>query len=177
MKNKASYTISLVLPQKTAIPYIRAAQGLFSSTSDSYLLSEHSLPHITVCQFECDQGQIAHAIWKEFAKQTDDLSISVRFTGVSFTKGIGGHQEFYWAELVIARDAAIMKAHHLAVTAVQNRGLVLLNEIGDLYYPHLTLARIRLPKTFQSWPDSLLNNPGPLRLDLVPCIPPQEKKL
>lgn len=162
------YMIVLIPPQDIVRICIHEAQKMFLSMSDGYLLAEHSLPHITVCQFECDREEVAQATWKEIASQTMD-SFPVRLRGVSFIKGIEAHREFYWAELAVARDEELMKVHQLTVAVIQARGLGCLNAVGDLYRPHLTLARIRLPKFFQTWSDSLLNDSSSFKLDFMPC--------
>lgn len=171
-----SYMIALIPPQDMIMTCTQAAQKLFSSVSDDYLLSEHSLPHITVCQFECEQKQIAQAVWKEVASQITTHSVPVQLRGISFIKGLEAHRGFYWAELAVARDEELMKMHRLAVVVTQARGLTCLNEIGDLYRPHLTLARIRLPKSLQTWPDDLLDSPAPFKLDFMLCSPYNEEK-
>ncbi len=165
-----SYMIALIPPQDMIMTCIQAAQKLFSSVSDDYLLSEHSLPHITVCQFECEQKQIAQAVWNEVSSQTTP-SLPIRLKGVSFIKGLEAHRGFYWAELAVARDEELMKMHRLAVVIIQERGLTCLNEIGDLYRPHLTLARIRLPESLQTWSDDLIDSPVFFKLDFMLCSP------
>lgn len=160
------YILALTPAKETITAYIQAAQLLFSPSSEGYLLSENSSPHITICQFECDDTQQARAIWEDVA----DLEIDpfpVRFTGVSFLKGSGPHQGFYWAEIGVGRDPNIMKVHHAAMKIIESHGLRCLNDSGDLYRPHLTLARIRLPETIQKWPDGILTNEKVFRLTLA----------
>lgn len=162
-----NYMIALASPQEIRGKYIQAAQKLFSSASDKYLLSEHSLPHITLCQFDCEEKD-ATAIWDELT----DLkmhSYSVRFNGFSFIKGLDVHRDFYWAELSIARDEEIMKIYRTTDAIIHSHGFTCLNEQGDGYRPHLTLARIRLPDTFQKLPDALIRTEH-FKLDLLPCI-------
>lgn len=166
-----SYMIALIPPPAMIQMYTRVAQKLFSSISDNYLLSEHSSPHITVCQFECAQQQIAQAIWSEVTSQATH-TLPIRFRGVSFIKGLEAHQGFYWAELAVARDEELMKIHNDTVVTLQTHGLTPMNEMGDLYRPHLTLARIRLPTSLQTWPEDLLDvSPIPFTLDFMCCSP------
>ncbi len=158
--------IAFVPPKEKRKKYIRAAQMLFSSVSIGYLLHEWSLPHITVCQFKCRQKKDAAAVWKELAIKD---TFPIRFTGVSFIKGLGIHKKFYWAELSVARDKEVMRVHQMAAAAVHMQGFPCLNDQGDLYRPHLTLARIRLPSTIKKWPDILLKGAN-FRLELVSCL-------
>jgi 2'-5' RNA ligase len=159
------YILALLPPKESVLTYIQAAQMLFSPCSDGYLLREQiAQPHVTLCQFKCDLEECAK-IWEEFS-ELEVKPIPLRFTGVRFGKGSGIHEEFYWTELSVARDAELMRIHRLALSIVQAHGHTCLTDCEDLYNPHLTLARIRLPKQILSWQDALLNNPGPFKIAL-----------
>ncbi len=160
------FILALIPPKETVAAFIQAAQMLFASDNDGYLLSETSLPHVTVCQFECDSEQEARAIWQ----RVDSLNIQpipLRFTGVSFVKGTGLHKEAYWTELSIARNENVMRIHRIASEIVRAQGFHSLNDSGDLYRPHLTLARIRLPDVISRWPEELLKSAGHFKLALA----------
>ncbi|MCF7853124.1 MAG: 2'-5' RNA ligase family protein [Simkaniaceae bacterium] len=145
---------------------MHAAQQLFAPVSDGYLLSEESLPHITVCQFDSKDEEEALSLWNQLEKYALQ-PCPIRLTGVSFVKGVGEHQGVYWAELSVARSSELMKIHRVAVELFQSNGYELINDIHDLYRPHLTLARIHKPKQFLSWPDETLSNEhGPFVLAL-----------
>lgn len=160
------YILALIPPPEQAPIYIQTAQKLFSASSEGYLLSENSSPHITLCQFECDREQTELTVWEEIKKLNLNSS-SVRFTGISFLKGVGEHNDFYWAEIAIGRDEEILSLHHTAVKIIQSQGLHSLNDSGALYRPHLTLARIRLPHVIQKWPDEILQNKHPFKIALA----------
>ncbi|EKE08623.1 MAG: hypothetical protein ACD_17C00078G0008 [uncultured bacterium] len=160
--------IALISPLKIRKKYIQAAQRLFSSGSDQCLLSAHSLPHITLCQFDCEQEE-ASAI----AKELEELKMNsylVRFTGFAFIQGLEVHKDFYWAELSVAREREIMKIYRTTATIIHSHELACLNDQEDLYRPHLTLARIRLSNTIQKLPKNLIAREY-FTLDLLPCIP------
>ena len=173
------FILALIPPKQTISVYLHAAQMLFSPVHDGYLLSDNSLPHITVCQFECDNENDVQVIWKQieklnirpFSPRFTGLSFikpfSPRFTGLSFIKGVGVHEEYYWAELSVARDQEMMKVHQLAAGIIRSKGLACLNDSDNLYRPHLTLARIRLPDTIQRWPDALLTNTSDFKFALA----------
>ena len=159
--------IALTAPLEIREKYIQAAQKLFSSVSDKYLLSEHSLPHITLCQFDCGQQDVI-----VISKELEELKMNsylVRFTGFAFVRGLEVHRDFYWAELSVARDTEIMKIYRTTAAIIHSHELTCLNEQDDLYRPHLTLARIRLPDTIQKLPNALITTET-FKLDLVPCI-------
>jgi 2'-5' RNA ligase len=160
------YILALVPTREVATTYIQTAQTLFGNHHDSYLLSEKVSPHITVCQFETEQESKATLFWH----QIDTLSnrkLFPRLTGVSFQKGMGKLKEFYWAEVSVAREEALMKVHQFALDALEKCGLHSVNDSGDLYRPHITLARIRLPETIQRWPDELFEDQGEYKLALA----------
>lgn len=151
------FILALVPPKSAFFPYIQAAQLMFGPAQDGYLLSDHSLPHITVCQFDCESEQEAMGVWQKFA----DLEIpshQVRFTGVSYIKDTTSENNLYWAELSIERDETLMLIHEFAVKMLQNQGYACVNKIRNLYRPHLTLARFKLPLYMQAWPERILDN-------------------
>ena len=159
--------ILALIPKKQAMTlYIHAAQMLFSPVHEGYLLSENSLPHITICHFECQHEKEAKTIWEDIEMLNLPSFLPI-FTGISFIKGTGLHQAHYWAELSVARDKQIMKVHRLAAKIIQSKGLSCLNDSGDLYRPHLTLARIRFPEIIQKWPETLFSHPPDFQIALA----------
>ena len=128
------FILGFIPDKETMAIYIQAAQQLFLSIHESYLLSENSLPHITVCQFESNHDKDTKIIWE----QIDTLKISSfspQLQGLSFIKGVGNRKGYYWAEVSVARDQEIMRAHHLATEIVQSNGCSCLNDSGDLFIP------------------------------------------
>lgn len=86
-------------------------------------------------------------------------------------KGLDTHKDFYWAELSVARDEEMMKIYRTIAAMIHSHGLICLNDQDDLYRPHLTLARIRLPDTLQKLPEPLIHAEI-FNLELLPCILP-----
>ena len=60
------YILALVPPKDQKELYIKEANRLFSTVAKGYLVSENSSPHITLCQFECNEIS-ATKVWKEFS--------------------------------------------------------------------------------------------------------------
>lgn len=158
---------ALVPSQESSNKYIQASQNLFGAQDCDHLLSEESTPHVTICQFECFQKQVIN-IWEEF-KKLSQPSFTVRFVSLSLIQGIGEHENFYWAELSAARNTPLLNLYQMAIGFIQKKGLTLINDYGDYYRPHLTLARIRLPYTINKWPISLLDAEN-FDLDFMPCL-------
>jgi 2'-5' RNA ligase len=160
------YILALTPPNEQSSQYIELAQKLFSSVSDCYLLSEKASPHITICQFETDDERKSVKFWKDI-EQYKISSISPRLTGVSFLRGFGLLKEYTWVEISVARDPEIMQIHELALNALKKNELTSYNESGDLYRPHITLARIHMPDTLQKWPDVIFEERGKYKLTLA----------
>ena len=76
--------------------------------------------------------------------------------GFNFIKGLNEHKEFYWAQIGVERDPAVMAIHHQMLNFLKIHQLNCLNDSGDIYKPHITLARIKLPKQIPLWPVSIL---------------------
>jgi 2'-5' RNA ligase len=161
------YMIALIPSQKSAEKYILAAQELFSSQNSDRLLSKESTPHVTLCQFECEES-LATSLWEEF-KKLSQPSLMIRFVAFSFVKGIAEHEGYYWAELSIARDMPLLNLYQKVLNFIQKKKLPIINDYGDYYRPHLTLARIQLPYTIRAWPNSLLDTEN-FTLGFMPCF-------
>jgi hypothetical protein len=58
-----------------------------------------------------------------------------------------------------------MKVHQAAVNVLKRFGIKPLNATGNDYRPHLTLARIVMPKQMEVWSKGLFENPGNFQLE------------
>lgn len=167
------YTIVLSPPVDQAMKYVSASQGLYKSYKPQYLLSDNgtSSPHITIVQFDCDSLELAHQVWAMMCdkmKQERFEPFTPPFSGVSFIEGVGPYEGTTWIELSIARGevtSPIMKVHYAALEVLEFFNLKPLNASGNNYRPHLTLARIAMPKQLEMCPKSLLENPGKFKLE------------
>lgn len=163
------YTI--VLTPVQGEKYVQASQSLFGHLNTSYLLNNKgtSSPHITVVQFDCSEV-VAFQIWKEVLENMKDFkSFSPPFSGVAFVDGTGVYEGTTWVELSVKRggsDSPIMKVHNVALSVLKNFGIKPLNAVGNDYRPHLTLARIGMPKEIQAWPQDLCRDTVPFHLEL-----------
>lgn len=167
------YTIVLTPPADQATKYVEASQALYRDYQPSYLLAADgsSSPHITVVQFDCPTEEGAYAIWYKMCDELNELrfeSFSPPFAGVAFVDGVGPYNGTTWVELSVKRgdeNAPIMKVHHTALKILESFNLKPLNAIGSDYRPHLTLARIIVPKQLEICPKSLYENPGKFQLE------------
>lgn len=117
--------------------YITAAQHHFQSVADGYLLGNESLPHITLAQFRAFQDILPPLIE---ALESAPKTIPVELIGLGFSNKAS--TPLWGASLTVARQESLLTLHQNVVDALTQNGLIPLNSTGDLYRPHLTLARI-----------------------------------
>jgi 2'-5' RNA ligase len=134
------YVIALV----ALIPSIftREAQEQFATASEGYLLGTKSLPHITLAQFYLEDQEALLNIWHEVRCKIAHPH-QPKFLGLSLTRKAQG---LWGVSLLVARDPALVKDHLVAVEILKQYGIRCISEVGELYRPHLTLARIKEPK-------------------------------
>ena len=167
------YTIVLTPTPEQALKYVEVSQRLYSHYQPQYLLNANgtSSPHVTVVQFDCKSPHHAQEVWaimcEEMAKAKFE-SFAPSFIGVSFIDGVGPYEGTTWVELAIRRgdeSSPIMKVHQAAVDILNRLGIIPLNAISNDYRPHLTLARIVMPKQMEMWSKSLFENPSNFQLE------------
>jgi hypothetical protein len=170
-KNRMHYTIVLA-PASESKKYVEASQ-IYNEYQPSYLLNANgsSSPHITIVQFDCDSPEIAHKVWADMCEQMRKEnfgSFIPSFVGMSFIEGLGLYVGTTWVELSVQKgdiDSPLMKAHHAALASLKKFGLEPLNAVGNNYRPHLTLARIVMPKHIPVWSKNLFENPENFNLE------------
>ncbi|HSX38301.1 MAG TPA: hypothetical protein VLE95_05665 [Chlamydiales bacterium] len=167
------YTIVLTPPPEQAPKYVEVSQALYSHCQPRYLLNANgtSSPHITVVQFDCESPHQAEEVWADMCKEMVNAKFepfAPLFVGVSFIEGIGPYEGTTWVELAVKRgeeSSPIMKVHQAAVNVLKRFGIKPLNATGNDYRPHLTLARIVMPKQMGVWSKNIFENPGNFQLE------------
>lgn len=168
------YTIVLTPSTEEAVEYIEASETLYSECQPSYLLTHDgtSSPHITVVQFKCESLDCAYEVWAKICEKMEKeeiIPLIPPFVGVAFIDGVGIYENTTWVELSVKRgdrNSPMMKVHDNALKALEEFGLKPLNACDNDYRPHLTLARIVMPKQIKSWPKDLCKKPGFFNLEL-----------
>src|SRR5581483_2033593 len=96
------YIIALL----AAIPdlYIREAQK-FKAISESYILSDNSLPHITITQFNLESDELLQKIWNKLKPEINSMP-SPRFIGFGLTRKLN---KFWNVSLTVARDPELVE--------------------------------------------------------------------
>src|SRR5579872_6614677 len=141
MEISMRYILALIPCKQHMLAYIQAAQQTFAPINDGYLLTEgNSMPHVTICAFQCDDKQKLSEIWNSVQNWHID-NCCVHVVGIMLKKGkIPAHH--YSVGLSVARDPSILQLHQLAVGLLHSHGIHCLNPNQELYQPHLTLAGI-----------------------------------
>ena len=117
------------------------AQTQFAEDAQGYLLSEDSLPHITVAQCKVEDENLIRSIWQEIHEQ--DLNIpQPYFLGIGMTKKA---ERLWGVSLIVARDPALVQLQSTIIGVLNRHNIECISPVGDWYRPHLTLARISAP--------------------------------
>ncbi len=132
-------------------PFIQEAQEQFSAISEGYLLSGSSLPHVTLAQFYLSDKDALLDIWHTIQDHITDIP-QPKFTGMGFTKKA---KNLWGASLSVEREPGLVKLHHIVVETLKTYNIQCISDMGELYRPHLTLARIKELKVAH-FNDSLL---------------------
>ncbi len=139
--------------------YCNVANELFSDISHGYILSENSHPHITLCQFKSEDLKAIASIWQQIKLFNFEV-LKPKFLGINFQRGAGEHDKFYWAQIIVEREKPIMDMHFKVLNILNENQMKCITDNGDLYKPHVTLARIQLNRPISLWPSHILNPTG-----------------
>lgn len=134
------YIVAL-LPDTSDI-FIHVANESFGAIAQDYMLSNVSLPHVTLAQFTTEHANLLADICNDI--QTIVELPQIQFIGIGFTK----KTETTWnASLTVARTSELIKLHQSILAILNKHSLKTISPSGDLYRPHLTLARITTTKS------------------------------
>jgi len=164
-----SYMIILEPSKEGAKKYINLSQTLFSEQNYGYLLKEDGMPHITICQFECEEKKAAKLL--ENIKKVYLEPFSIHFSSLSLVKSTIDNNGYYWAELT-SFEKILFKLYEDVRSIIKSECISIINDYGENYRPHLTLARIKLPYTIKEH-STFPFEPETFYLNFSPCIPPK----
>jgi 2'-5' RNA ligase len=91
------YSIVLVCNAEHRNLFVDLAHKLPQRSNAGYLLSDQSLPHITLCQFQVDDEQVIEVLKNEL--QSYQGSFVPQITGISFLPGSNEFKNEVWIEL------------------------------------------------------------------------------
>ncbi len=135
------YILALVPQKKSMLPFIQVAQSMFIPLNDGYLLNqENSLPHITICAFECDDSEKIEKLCEDLRNCKVD-PCPIRILGLMLKKGKNPPYH-YSVGLSIARDDPILQLHDKIRSLLIANQLLPTNPCLELFQPHITLAGI-----------------------------------
>ncbi|HEY9715292.1 MAG TPA: 2'-5' RNA ligase family protein [Chroococcales cyanobacterium] len=128
---------------------VTLAAANLTDQADGYLLGEKAWPHVTLCQFQSEAGNLESIWWKvrSFVVPT------VRFSQLYVKPGTKRHDGYIWVGLEVRQTPELSQLQknvfaQLALETVD--GLTR----PDSYHPHLTLGRCRAerPLTISLFP-------------------------
>lgn len=132
--------------------FIQEAQKEFAGKHETYLLSENSLPHITLAQFNLENPELLSKIWDELHNKIVHIP-QPKFLGLNFSKK---SKNLWGVSLTVERSIDLVRLHNLVVGMLVQYNVKCLNQTEESYRPHLTLARIKELK-IESFNDKLLD--------------------
>jgi hypothetical protein len=117
---------------------VELARANCADRSDSYLLGDEALPHVTLCQFVAPIALI-NKVWNEF----DDLHanlVSLTFRHVYVQYGKGELEGKVWVGLAVKYEPALIELQKTVFAKLASLGIEG-RKTPENYFPHLTFAR------------------------------------
>jgi 2'-5' RNA ligase len=135
---KTRFNIALIPTSKTTA-FVEAARSL--NVDADYLLSDISLPHVTLAQFYLDKNSEA-----VICNGLRDVLYAFHMRTLDFIFdqfNVKSENEYFWVELLPHRNEHCYQFHEKIVKLLQHFNIKCINATLSEYVPHLTLARTR----------------------------------
>ncbi len=131
----SSFNIALFPENKQFISdSIKLAQNNFANQAKEYLLGDNAWPHITLCQFAVEPGQLP-IIWSTVnALALQPLSIRLSQFYIWL------YENHYWVGLATMREPELISLQLAIYEALTNLGIKG-KQMPSTYFPHVTWAR------------------------------------
>lgn len=117
----------------TFIKYSQLVNNKINNKSD-FCLSDNSLPHLTILQFEADTS-ILNEFWNAI-NQFDLKLVKLELAGLTFLPSKDGH---IWLEISVLKSNELIRLQEAACSLVGNSKIH--SGTGNSYRPHITIAR------------------------------------
>jgi hypothetical protein len=147
------------------------AKGHFATSANGYLLNgTAAFPHVTLVQFDApDMPGLAffHEV-REVCRRRN-----ITFDRAYFEPGTGQHKGYIWTGLGVRRDRELVDDQRRVLQALRAKNFAIWTGTDDLYFPHLTFARLVGPPAAAAapwvidWPGPDLWAPATHRFDLA----------
>ena len=145
---KKKYNLALI-PMSENEEFINLSQQ-FSSIADKYLLGQHSLPHVTLYQFEFEEKEIEN-VWGKIIKEWQEKPINLEFSHFSF---ITFDNTIFWVSLLPKNIDPLHKMHNIIAKSI-------LLPSKKSFDPHLTLMNTK-NKSYEKEVDKLRHSYFPI---------------
>ena len=130
--------LALTFPQLHAEAFLNFSQYLNSTMTSDFVLSEDSIPHLTILQFDAHPQELP---WSALAKLLK-CPLPLSLAGLLFLPSKEGH---LWIEISVLKSAALSELQREATSIVGDRRIH--SGVGDHFRPHITVARATNTRT------------------------------
>lgn len=137
----------LLLEEETSSQCVNLSKEISSRYDSLVILGQKSLPHVTILQTECEEGELTD-IWNT-AKKVMLNQYKLNFTGLTLLPSSSGNT---WLEIPVLKSDAILMLQKelLSLEILKNRKIY--NGTEDNFRPHVTVGLINKGSVIQSLP-------------------------
>lgn len=145
-KSSSNYYNVALYPQDDAFKQecVKLARTNLSQRADSYLLGEGAYPHITLCQFQCQEERLSD-IWKKVSKLLEKpIEISFRHIYISPDRK---DPALVWVGLAVKPTPQLIQLQKDVFDSLHQIDINSTTKTND-YFPHITWARCKSKPPF-----------------------------
>lgn len=137
-----THNIALTFPQDISNAYIDFAEN-FSDSAYDYCISEHVIPHITLCQIALEDLEL-HTKIVDALSDIVTKGFDIDPFGIGFRFGSKRHREKLWLELSFKKNDGLVALQKEVCDTVKQLKIKPLTVCDINYHPHLTFCNLRL---------------------------------
>jgi 2'-5' RNA ligase len=133
-------SFALVCSDRDNELFTKYSQDLLSGLSPVSILSDVSIPHLTIAQFEGSEDELA-SIWNAWKSCSTETQISVKLAGLCILPSPDDSE--CWIEVPALKSDDLQNVQKKILSLDMIKGRRVFNGTGDNYRPHLTLGLLR----------------------------------
>jgi hypothetical protein len=119
--------------------FARLAQSYFAEPLHDYLLGDHALAHVTLCQFRAPDSKAAGDAFASWISHDNPDRDSALLSIAYFQYKLRDPYPFYWAELLIQASSALQNLQQRCSDHLRSIAIEVLTQ-REPFSPHITLA-------------------------------------